>query len=170
MKVEEYWDIYDENRNKTNRLHKRVVPLSGGDYHIVVEIWTVNINRQILLTKRHPDKPWGNFWECTGGSVVAGEDSITGAKRELLEETGIDALKDNLIQIGSLQSGNNFYDTYLIKKNIAIQDLTLQAEEVIDAKWVTMQEFTKMCSDEIIAPPILSRFNLYQNKILEFFA
>lgn len=77
----EFWDLYDINRNKLGRLHERGIPLSSGEYHLAVEIWVKNSNNKILLTQRHPDKPWGSYWESTVGSVVAGEDSLSGAKR-----------------------------------------------------------------------------------------
>lgn len=30
------------------------------------------------------------MWECVGGSVLAGEDSLTGAVREVKEEVGLE--------------------------------------------------------------------------------
>ena len=86
----ELWDIYDENRNRTERTHERGKPFSKGDYHIFVCIWIINSRNEILLTKRNPNKtPWGNYWECTAGCVIAGEDSLQGALREVAEEIGI---------------------------------------------------------------------------------
>ena len=32
----EIWDVYDINKNKKNKLHKRGLPLEDGDYHIVI--------------------------------------------------------------------------------------------------------------------------------------
>lgn len=64
----EYWDVYDINRNKTGRLHERGLELEAGEYHLVVDIWIVSSSEKILLTKRHPDKLWGSYWEFTGGS------------------------------------------------------------------------------------------------------
>lgn len=163
----EYWDIYDEDRNKTGKLHQRGIPLQEGDYHLVVTICTINSNNQILLTLRHPDKPWGNYWEYTGGSAVYGEDSITGAQRELSEETGIEVDNGSLIFLGTIQGQSDFVDTYLVIKDIVIEDLKLQAEEVIDAKWVDMQEFDEMGSKKLILPMAVEQFNSYKSKILE---
>ena len=38
----ELWDVYDENRNCTGRLHRRGDPLSEGEYHLVVYVWMLN--------------------------------------------------------------------------------------------------------------------------------
>jgi len=35
----EPWDIYDINRNFTNRKHIRDILLAEGDYHLVVHVW-----------------------------------------------------------------------------------------------------------------------------------
>ena len=73
-----------------------------GEYHIVVEVWTVNNDGEILLTLRHPDKKeYPNFLENTGGSTVAGETSREGAVRELFEETGIVAAENELFYLGT---------------------------------------------------------------------
>ena len=66
----ELWDVYDENRKMTGKTHERGVPLGPGEYHIIADVWTVNQRSEILLTRRHPDKPYGLLWECTGGSCL----------------------------------------------------------------------------------------------------
>ena len=86
----EIWDVYDINKNKKNKLHKRGLPLKDGDYHIVIHAWVVNGNDEVILTKRHSSKNiCPNMWECTEGSIVAGESSVDGAIRELKEEIGL---------------------------------------------------------------------------------
>ena len=79
----EYWDVYDEHRNKTGALHRRGDPLGPQEYHLVVEIWTLDGQGRVLLTRRDLRKHFGGLWECTGGSALAGEDSRTAVRREL---------------------------------------------------------------------------------------
>ena len=109
----ELWDVYDENRKLTGKTHERGVPLGPGEYHIIADVWTVNQRSEILLTRRHPDKPYGLLWECTGGSVLTGENSVEGALRELSEEVGIHASKDELHLIHSICLKERFVDTYI---------------------------------------------------------
>ena len=85
----EYWDLYDCERKPLGKLHRRGDEIPAGEYHLVAEVWTRDNAGNFLVSRRHPDKPFGLYWECTGGSVVAGEDSLTGAQRELEEELGI---------------------------------------------------------------------------------
>lgn len=165
--MNEYWDIYDINRNKTGKLHERGLELNMGEYHLVVAIWIKNKNNEVLLTKRNPQKLWGNYWECTGGSVVAGEDSITGAVRELYEETGIEITQDKLKLLGTTMHKDWFTNTYLVTKDILLSDLKLQSEEVIDAKWVNIEEFDTMCFKSLIVPAVLEQYKSYKNHIFQ---
>jgi 8-oxo-dGTP pyrophosphatase MutT (NUDIX family) len=163
----EYWDIYDVYRNKTGKLHQRGQELKDGEFHLVVAIWIKNKSNQILLTKRNPEKLWGNYWECTGGSVVAGEDSITGAKRELFEETGIVITQEPLKFLGTTIHKNWFTDTYILTKDILLSELKLQSKEVIDAKWININEFNNMCFKDLIVPVVLEQYKHYKNDIFQ---
>jgi len=158
----ELWDIYDVNRIGTGRMHERGTPLSKEDYHIVVYIWILNSNNKILLTKRHPNKPWGNYWECTGGSVIAGENSLQGALREVAEEIGIKLNSYDAILLNKDQRENTLVDYWLFKKDFTLDDITFQPEEVIAAKWVSNIEYDSMCSEGLIVPT-LKNFNTLYN-------
>jgi 8-oxo-dGTP pyrophosphatase MutT (NUDIX family) len=144
----ELWDLYDENRRPLGRTHVRGVPLDEGTFHLVVEIWVITDDGLILIDKRHPDKYRGGLWECTGGAVVAGEDSRTGALRELYEELGIEADKNELRLISSYRHPGFFVDTYVLRKNIDLGALRFQEDEVTDAKLVTFDELINMQDKE----------------------
>lgn len=162
----ELWDVYDEHRKLSGRTHVRGVPLGEGEYHIVADVWTVNAKSEILLTQRHPDKPYGLLWECTGGSVLAGETSREGALRELAEEVGIHALERDLKLIHTICLKERFVDTYITRQDVTLKDLKLQAEEVVDAKFVVFDELMDMWRQGIVVPK--SRFLLYKDKIEAF--
>lgn len=162
----ELWDIYDENRSATGRTHIRGVPLMEGEYHLISDVWTVNENHEVLLTRRHPDKPYGLMWECTGGSVLAGETSLEGALRELFEETGIRAEGKQLFLIHSIRQKERFVDTYITRQNITLKDIILQPEEVVEACFVSFERLKEMWNQGIVVPR--TRFLLYKDKIWEF--
>jgi len=161
----ELWDLYDVNKNKLGRLHERGLPINSGEYHLAVEIWVKNSNNQILLTQRHPEKPWGTYWECTVGSVIAGEDSLSGAKRELIEETGIKIIDKQIVFLGTMTTKDWIIDTYIVKLDTPTYNLKLQDGEVINAKWIDIYEFEDMCSKQVIVPATINRLNLYRDKI-----
>ena len=91
----EIWDILDKNGNPKGYTHLRGEPVADGDYHLVVDVFVTTPDKKLLLMRRHPDKPFGDSWEITGGSAVAGEESLTAAQRELAEETGLNLPKEN---------------------------------------------------------------------------
>lgn len=149
--MSEVWELVDVNKKKTGILFKResAEQIPKGLYHLVVDIWTKNGNGEILLTQRHPSKNYGLLWECTGGSVVAGEESIEGAIRELREETGLTATPEQLIYLGDTRKSNWIVETYLYVTQETASKLCLQAEEVVAAKFVPLSEMEDL-KDEIV--------------------
>ena len=157
-KIEEYWDLYDKNLQKTGEVLLRGDPVPDGKYHLVCEIVVNDTNGRILLTKRHPDKPYPLFWECSGGSVLAGEEPIDGAVRELFEETGIKAEKEELADLGVTYGNHAIYYNYLLRRDIELFNVTLQAEETVDAKLADKAEYDKMVNENEIVPLVAGRF------------
>jgi 8-oxo-dGTP diphosphatase len=150
----EIWDLYDEHKNKIGKTHVRGVPLPEGCYHLVVHIWIQNDKGEVLLSRRHPQKTWGNFWECTGGSVLTGETSLEGALRETTEELGL-VLDPNKGKLVMSELRKNFHsDMWLFYANAAIEDLVFQDDEVIDAKWVDQETYENMLRNQEIVPTL----------------
>lgn len=144
----EKWDLYDQNGIKLNEIGIRGDILPVGRYHLVVEVWTVNDQDEILITQRDQNKPFGLFWECTGGSVIAGESSMEGAIRELYEETGLKAQKENMERIGRVIMDQSIYDIYLHRYNFELTEICLQEGETIAAKKVTKEELLELINNE----------------------
>jgi len=161
----ELWDLLDVNRNHTGQTHVRGLPIPNGKYHLCVHIFIVNSKGQILMSKRHPDKPLGNLWECTGGSVVSGEDSLMGAIREVKEELGIELNPEEgkLIYQETFQVTHN--DIWLFYADVEIGDLVFQEEEVVDAKWVTKEEYEEMMEAKELVPKMYDYFNFIFKEI-----
>ena len=146
----EEWDIYDKDFNKTGRTCIRgEYELKENEYHLVVHIWLFTKDGKILLTQRAPHKQISPLeWECNGGSVLKGETAIEGAVRELKEEIGIELKEDSLKILGSKRRDEYFNDFlfvyYAIVPEEVINQITFQDGEVIDKKWVTLEEFNQM--------------------------
>ena len=163
----EIWELVDIRKHKTGIFHERADSerIPEGLFHIVVEIWTKTKNGEILLTQRHPDKPMGLLWECTMGSVVAGEESLDGAVRELMEETGICARKEDLIFLGDTFHSNWIVDSYLYmpeEKPV----LCLQETEVCDAVFVPIGEMDGR--KDLIVDGVWMRFCKFRDKIAAY--
>ena len=112
----EFWDLYNDKREKTGRIHERGKALPEGYYHLCVSVWLVNRKGEFLLSQRHPDKEYPLCWECTGGSVLAGESSQT--RRD---------------------QSQDYYDVWIFPYDVDIDKLRLQSTEVVAARWVNRE-------------------------------
>jgi 8-oxo-dGTP pyrophosphatase MutT (NUDIX family) len=155
----EYWDLFDENRRPLGKTVVRgKMPSMCGEFHVVVMIMTMNSHGQLLCTLRsHEKSNYPNLWEITAGSVVAGEDSFSAAKRELFEETGISA-GDDLRFVKTVKENTAFIDCYFLRRDVDISDIRFQEGETVDAKWVGKAEFENMIARKKTAFPVSRRY------------
>lgn len=140
----EYFDLYTADRKPLFKKIQRGAPIPKGEYHIVVQIMTVNDNGEILLTQRVPSKTSGGKWECSGGCAVSGENSREAAARELSEETGIRVFPDEITLEWTLTTDSMLRDFYIVNKDVPLEKIRLQSTEVCAAKWVSFQRLEEM--------------------------
>ena len=149
---DELWDVYDENRQLTGRTHRRGDKMPEGDYHLVVHVWLQNRSGEFLLTKRTPNKGFPNLWECSGGSAVVGDDSLTAAIREVKEETGITLIPENGSCMMTKKGSDHFSDIWLFKQDFNNKDVVFQEKETCGARSATKEQILKMRSDGTLVP------------------
>ena len=140
----EYVDLYTADRKPLGRSIQRGVQVPRGEYHIVVQIMTVNRKGEILLTQRVPEKTSGGKWECSGGCAISGETSREAAVRELREETGLRVSTEDITLEWTLTTDSMLRDFYIVTKDARLESLMLQATEVCAAKWVTFERLEEM--------------------------
>ena len=144
----ELWDIYDINRNKTGRTVERGKPMANGEYHIVVNVWIKGSDGKWLISKRSPNKHFPNMWEATGGSALAGEDSLTAALREAKEELGIELCAENgylfKTAVRQYRDFPDFLDIWVFNQDFPIESVVLQSGEACGAKWASSEEILEM--------------------------
>lgn len=151
----EEWDIYDRNCEKIGKTCIRgKYQLQENEYHLVVHIWLFTQDGKILLTQRAPNKETAPLkWECIGGSIVKGENPIDGAIRELKEEIGIE-LKENDLHLFRQERREHYNDFFFAYYTIVPEEIINKIQfadgEVIDKKWVTIDEFINMLKKETV--------------------
>ena len=89
------------------------------------------------------------MWECTGGSAVTGDDSITAAIREVKEETGLDAKPENGKCLFTLTRDDSICDVWLFRQDFDIRNVVLQENETTDAKYATVDDIRRMIGDGV---------------------
>lgn len=167
---QEVIDIYDENRNKTGKTinRKDVDVLSKDEYRIIVHCWIINSSNEILLTQRSLNKNRGGKWEDTHGGVKAGETSLQAMKRELKEEIGLDIHEKELKLVKTMKKDGAFRDIYVVKKDILIDEISFNDGEVMDCKYVTLDEFKEMIEKGECSVVDFKRTIFYDNDIANF--
>lgn len=146
--IMEYWDLYDENRRKLNKIAVRGSVLNDNEFHLVVNVWIKNNNDEFLISKRSKNKPHPLMWETTGGSVLLGEKSIDASIREAKEELDVDLDESKGILIGSekryFEGCNDIIDVWLFESNVSLNDIKLQQEEVCDCMWANKEKIKEL--------------------------
>lgn len=150
--ADELWDVYDENRRLTGRLQRRGDALESGDYHLVVYVMVQHSDGRFLLTKRSPNKGFPNMWETTGGSALAGDDSLTAAMREVREETGLILRPERGKLILQCKGENYFGDYWLFRQDFDLNDVVLQEGETCDKMYADEQTIRAMHSEGKFVP------------------
>jgi len=114
---------------------------------------TVNVvpidkdGKVIIAIQSQPNRT--EFTGCFGGRLEEGEDPLTGAKREFLEETGFKA------KTWQLWFSRQIYDkidcayyAFVVKDLVKVQEQKLEAGERIRLKKVNFEEFFRIAATE----------------------
>jgi 8-oxo-dGTP pyrophosphatase MutT (NUDIX family) len=111
------------------------------------------------------------MWDISvGGHVSSGEESLISAKRELSEELGlnpdnyefeyVDVIKEKFVD-GDIVS-NEYVTIYKIISDIKIEDITLQKEEVSEARWFSRDALDSLRDEDKVIPHI-EEFDMIYN-------
>lgn len=148
----EIWDLYNEHRELTGRDHIRGEKVPLGFYHLVVHIWIRNSKGEYLISQRSADRPaYPLMWECVGGSVTKGEDSLTGALRETKEEVGLTLSPEvgKLVYsvVGRVVNGVKFtdiVDVWLFEYDGPVSLEQATTKEVAQTVWMTREQIREL--------------------------
>ena len=147
-------DLYNVDRVPTGKTAKRGDPLEDGTYRMVVHVCIFNSKGEMLIQKRADDiVRWPSYWDISvGGGARAGDTSRQAAERETAEEIGLSIDFSDRRPVITVNFSDGFDDFYTIEKDISLEDLNLQTEEVTDAKWATQKEIEDMIDDGSFIP------------------
>lgn len=163
----EYWDLFNRNRVWVRNHHKRGDRIPDGLYHIVVHSWVMDYYGNFLISQRQNGRTDELMWERTGGSVLEGESSIEGAKREVREELGIDLaeIQPVLIKSERRDKYSDFFDAWLFVVDREKTICKIDNVEVRDFKWVDLPELKSMDNDGLLVSS-----SLYYEEVYELYS
>lgn len=142
----EIWDLYDSQGNKTGLTITRGEPVPEGYYYMAIHACLFNREGSMLIQKRtHIKRAWPDVWDLTaGGGAVSGDSSQSAVARELREELGIDMSFEGQRPFITVHFNQGFDDIYIVDTEVELSSLSLQPEEVADARWASEEDILDM--------------------------
>ena len=116
-----------------------------------------------IKTYKGQEVPYGGYWAPFAGLVEEGEDVKDAAVRELKEETGLDANKEDLIFLDNLSSPNRFFTLYALEYD-EFPPINL-CEEHTDLGYFRIECLGDLPSDYKIDPEIIKVLQGYKKNI-----
>ena len=158
----EFVDIVDEYGKPTGETVERGKAHSEGIRHRTAHVWIIRRNgkqTEVLLQKRSLKKDSfpGQFDTSSAGHIQAGDEPLDSALRELREELGITADKEELrfVDTFKIQYETEFYGkmfrdneiafVFIYEKPIDISELILQEEELDAVEWFELEYVYEQC-------------------------
>ena len=84
------------------------------------------------------------MWECTGGSALACDDSLTAALREVEEETGLLLSPENGRIVHSYKRRDSFVDVWLFEEDHDLCEVILNDDETVDKMYASSSKIREM--------------------------
>jgi 8-oxo-dGTP pyrophosphatase MutT (NUDIX family) len=131
-------DLYDNNFNKLNKTIRRRIDEIPNNCYVMMSYVLIKNNNKYLLEQATERS--NNTLAIPGGHILAGEDSLTGLKRELKEELNLEI--DNIKHLDTFIYPYNSYifNIYLIEDIIDIDKIIYDLNEVVNINWYSKDE------------------------------
>ena len=133
----------------------------------ITTIFIQNNKKQLLIQKRSEKK--GGKYGITSGHTLIGEDAKKGAIREVKEELGLDINEKELQLIYQEEQKSIIYNLYFITKEIKLESLSLQKEEVENVYWCTIEEIKNLIRKNEFYDKQIEAFKIFERHIEEEF-
>lgn len=147
----ELLDVYDDYGNITGEYVERGIKTKelGPNKHIAIcVIFIENSKHQFLIQKTSKEKD--SVFASTGGHVDKGETPSNSIIREVKEELGIDISNDNVESLGFVRFERPLWYLYYLNKDIDINDVKVQQEEVESVQYLSIDEINKLIENNLM--------------------
>ena len=159
----ELLDLYDDKGKKLNKTVERGKKFDAGNIMISI-IFIKNKDNKYLIQKTSKEK--GSKYSSTGGHVTHGETGLTTIIREIKEELGININPNELEFISLVKHPTRPFliNLYLLEKDVCIDQLKLQKEEVESVTWLAKEEILNLIKEHKFLESHGYLFQKYINK------
>ena len=138
-------DLYDNNFNKLGKtIRRRIDDIPEGCY-VMMSYALIKNNDKYLLEQATARS--NNTLAIPGGHVLAGEDGLTGLKRELKEELNLEDIKVKHLDTTIYPYNSYIFNIYLIEDEIDIDSIEFATNEVVNINWYSKEEIINKIKD-----------------------
>ena len=140
----EYLQVFNKDKKALDEkvLREDKYKLPDGKYFMIVLIFIMNSEGKFLMQKT--SKSRNSCIATTGGHVSYGDTGLITVFKEAKEELGLDLDTNEIQYIDTLIFKNGIEEIYFVNKDIDINTLTIQKEEVDYVEWFTVDEIKEL--------------------------
>ena len=142
----ELLQVFDENKNMLNESIERdkKKEIEPGKYFMIILLFIENNNK--FLIQKTAESRFSEY-ATTGGHVTYGDNAIKTVIKEAKEELGLTLNETEAKEIETITYPLCHATIYYCKKNIDINKLKIQEEEVESLQWMSIHEINELISE-----------------------
>ena len=140
----EYLNLYD---NDGNLLEEKGIRGQKNEHRVgIVLLFIENPKGEFLIQKTSPERE--SVYATTGGHVTYGSTFEETVINEAKEELGIDITIDEITEVNTYIREKVIQKVYYLKKDISIEDIKTQEDEVEFVKWLSKEEINDLIENK----------------------
>lgn len=159
------WDLYDDKFNNTGIVVDETDEIPDGRYHYSINAWILNSKKQLLLIRNtlNYNIHYPGFWSSINGNVLSGEIPMDTCIKTIYSKIGINVLMSDIEKIDTrLRDPYHYiYETYIVNKDIDLNQICFVDNMAVQAKWVDLKELYNMIENGEISWVLISRIEEY---------
>ena len=156
----EYLQVFDDDKKMLDEkiARDKKHDLEEGKYFMIVLLFIENSEHKFLMQKTSKAK--GSVVATTGGHVTFGDDGYKTVFKEAKEELDLDIDKDEIKYNSTVKYPGAYCEVYYLKKDIDLDSLTLQDEEVESIMWLSKEEIEDLIKKDLFRKSNIEPFNM----------
>ena len=159
------WDLYDDKFNNTGIIVDEIDEIPDGKYHYSINAWILNSKKQLLLIRNtlNYNIHYPGFWSSINGNVLSGETPMDTCIKTIYSKIGINVSISDIEKIDTrLRDPYQYiYETYIVNKDIDLNQICFIDNMAVQAKWVDLKELYNMIENGEISWVLISRIEEY---------